>query len=78
MERSHQQQHAVWKPEYQAKNVFSAHFLEQKLTYIHNNPLQSHWQLAERPELYLWSSARFYAGLGKALIPLSDVRKLLG
>ena len=75
--RTHKQRFAVWEPEYQAKNVFSSQFLLQKLTYIHNNPLQPHWRLAERPEDYLWSSARFYAGLGKALIPLSDARKLL-
>jgi len=76
--RTHKQQFAVWEPEYQAKNVFSPDFLQQKLDYIHNNPLQSHWRLAARPENYLWSSARFYYGLGKALIPLSDARKLLG
>ena len=56
----------------------SPEFLIQKLTYIHNNPLQPHWRLAQRPEDDLWSSARFYAGLGRALIPLSDARKLLG
>ena len=75
--RSNQQQAAVWNAEYQAKNVFSAHFLEQKLDYIHNNPLQSHWHLAERPELYPWSGALFHYGVGKALIPLSDARNLL-
>src|SRR5690554_2129071 len=34
--------------------------VEQKLEYIHNNPLQEKWNLAERPEEYLWSSAKFY------------------
>jgi putative transposase len=33
---------------------------EQKIDYIHNNPLQQHWNLAIRPEEYKWSSARFY------------------
>ena len=32
----------------------------QKLDYIHNNPLQEHWRLAELPENYKYSSARFY------------------
>ena len=68
---------AVWEEEYQAKVAYAPDFLRQKLNYIHNNPLQAHWQLAERPEQYMWSSARFYAGAGRALIPLSDVRKLL-
>jgi putative transposase len=33
---------------------------EQKINYIHNNPLQERWNLSERPEAYRWSSARFY------------------
>lgn len=34
--------------------------LEQKLNYMHLNPLQSHWNLAKDPVDYQWSSARFY------------------
>jgi putative transposase len=71
------QQYAVWEDEYQAKNVFSPAFLRQKLDYIHHNPIQPHWRLAEQPEQYLWSSARFYLTGGRALIPLSDARELL-
>lgn len=33
---------------------------EQKLEYIHLNPLQEHWSLSEYPEEYRWSSAEFY------------------
>jgi hypothetical protein len=32
----------------------------QKINYIHNNPLQEHWRLAESPVEYPFSSARFY------------------
>lgn len=32
----------------------------QKIDYIHNNPLQEKWNLAETPESYQWSSAKFY------------------
>ncbi|MBS1525632.1 MAG: hypothetical protein JST19_08280 [Bacteroidetes bacterium] len=32
----------------------------QKLDYIHNNPLQERWRLADLPENYKYSSARFY------------------
>jgi putative transposase len=71
------QQYTIWNDEYQAKNVFSPAFLCQKLDYIHNNPVQPQWHLAERPEAYLWSSARFYLAEGRALIPLSDARELL-
>jgi len=71
------QQHSVWEDEYQAKNVFSPAFLRQKLDYIHHNPVQPHWRLAERPEEYPWSSARFYLINQRALIPLSDAGELL-
>jgi putative transposase len=71
------QQFTVWQAEYQAKNVFSRAFLRQKLDYMHENPTQPHWSLVERPEDYVWSSARFYLTGGRALIPLSDARELL-
>jgi hypothetical protein len=34
--------------------------IEQKLEYIHNNPLHERWNLSDKPENYYWSSARFY------------------
>lgn len=71
------QQFAVWEADYQAKNVYSPAFLLEKLEYIHNNPLQPQWLLADVAERYPWSSARFYLTEGKALIPLSDARELL-
>jgi REP element-mobilizing transposase RayT len=40
----------LWTPE-----VFM-----QKLDYVHNNPLQEKWHLAEFPEDYRYSSAKFY------------------
>lgn len=39
---------------------YSVAVTEQKLDYIHNNPLQERWQLASLPEAYLFSSAKFY------------------
>ncbi len=32
----------------------------QKIDYIHTNPLQERWNLADIPENYYWSSAKFY------------------
>jgi putative transposase len=34
--------------------------MEQKLDYIHLNPLQERWNLSKYPEDYYWSSAKFY------------------
>jgi len=44
------QGYKVWEEGYDARDVFSPDFLRQKVEYIHNNPCQSRWQLAERPE----------------------------
>lgn len=74
--RPEKQQFKVWEDGYNAKDVFSPEFLRQKIEYIHTNPLQPHWQLAERPEEYIWSSARFYLLNEPALIPLCDAREL--
>jgi putative transposase len=40
--------------------LYSRSVIEQKLRYIHENPLQAHWKLAETPEDYYYSSAGFY------------------
>jgi len=39
-------------------------FFREKLNYIHNNPCQEKWRLAERPQDYKYSSAANYF-LGK-------------
>ena len=74
--KSDSHKYAVWKPEYQAQNVFSPSYLRQKLDYIHYNPTREQWKLVEKPEDYIWSSARFYMMDEPALIPLSDARDL--
>jgi putative transposase len=51
----------VWKDKFNELYLESRELLEVKLGYIHKNPLQSHWNLTNRPEDYLYSSALFYA-----------------
>ena len=75
--RSRKQQHKVWEDGYYAEDVFSAEFLRQKMTYLHNNPCQPRWQLVERPEDYVWSSARLYVLGEPAVIPLDNASELL-
>jgi putative transposase len=50
----------VWQRDPLAIELFNEIILEQKLTYIHNNPLQKKWNLSMNPEDYYWSSASFY------------------
>ena len=75
--RSGRQRHKVWEDGYNAKEVFTPAFLHQKMTYVHNNPCQPHWNLAERPEAYIWSSASFYMLERPAIIPLDSANHLL-
>lgn len=53
-------QFRVWKRDPLAVLMNSKNKFEQKLDYIHYNPLQEKWNLATIPEDYYWSSARFY------------------
>lgn len=50
----------IWQRDPLAVLMDSLNKVEQKLEYIHLNPLQSHWNLSDRPEDYQWSSAEFY------------------
>ncbi|MEA5259934.1 transposase [Arcicella aquatica] len=53
-------QYHFWQRDALAIRVFSREMFIQKLAYIHLNPLQERWNLANRPENYVWSSAKFY------------------
>jgi putative transposase len=50
----------VWQDRFDEVYLESKTLLEVKLDYIHNNPLQSHWNLAKQPSDYPYSSAMFY------------------
>ncbi len=58
---SRNEEFQVWTHENHAEHIFSNKFIEQKIEYIHNNPVRA--GLVENPEDYLYSSARCYAGL---------------
>ena len=49
-----------WTHENHAMEIFSSKFVEQKLDYIHTNPVRA--GLVENPEEYIYSSAKNYAG----------------
>jgi putative transposase len=55
-----------WERNPMVKECWSRPFLIQKLEYMHNNPCQPKWKLAQAPEDYAWSSAEFYyTGISK-------------
>jgi REP element-mobilizing transposase RayT len=49
-----------WEREPMIKECWTKKFLQQKLNYTHFNPCQQHWNLADIPENYKYSSAKFY------------------
>jgi len=51
-------EYRVWQRDPLAILMDSKNKLEQKLDYIHLNPLQEKWNLVTKPEDYKWSSAR--------------------
>jgi REP element-mobilizing transposase RayT len=59
------QEYKVWQDGYHAIDVWSNKFIYQKLNYIHMNPVED--GIVERPEDYLYSSARTYADIDSLL-----------
>ena len=55
-------EYQFWERNPLSVNMLSRKMIEQKLEYIHLNPLQEKWNLATRPEEYEWSSAKYYEG----------------
>jgi len=53
-------EYQFWERNALSIDLWSESVFMQKLEYIHNNPLQEKWQLAEFPEDYRYSSAKFY------------------
>lgn len=57
--------HQVWQEGYHPQQIISEDMLHQKVDYLHHNPVRA--GLAEKPEDWLYSSARNYAGLPAVL-----------
>jgi len=65
------QDNQVWTHENHAELIYSQKFIEQKLNYIHENPVRS--GIVTKVEDYLYSSARNYADMESVI----DVIKLI-
>ncbi|GGK86597.1 transposase [Rufibacter glacialis] len=64
---SRNSQYQFWQQNNHAMELLSIKFIDQKLQYIHDNPVKEGW--VEEPEHYLYSSARDYAGT-QGLVPV--------
>jgi hypothetical protein len=52
--------HQFWQRDSLPIRIIDRKMLEQKLDYIHLNPLQAHWNLTNDPNKYYFSSCSFY------------------
>lgn len=55
-----ERKYRVWQRDPLAVLMDYRNMVEQKLDYIHSNPMQERWNLATMPKDYKWSSAKFY------------------
>ena len=62
-----------WQRDPLAIILYSKPVMLQKLEYIHNNPLASHWNLAKDPNDYFYSTAKYYIADNKNFDFLSDI-----
>ena len=60
----------VWTHENHAIYLYGPKFIKEKVDYLHNNPVRA--GLVEKPEDYLYSSARWYAGLD-CVLSISEI-----
>jgi REP element-mobilizing transposase RayT len=66
----------VWADRFDDVYLTSKKAMETKLEYIHTNPLQEHWSLVARPELWTDSSAMFYELEKQPQVTITDYREL--
>jgi REP element-mobilizing transposase RayT len=68
--------HEIWKDSFDWKFCETEKFVNQKLSYIHNNPCSGKWKLAESPIHYNHSSAKFYISGKHAAFEVKNVEEL--
>ena len=64
------QNNQLWTHENHAELICSQKFIEQKVDYIHDNPVRA--GIVSKPEDYLYSSARNYAGM-ESILDIEEV-----
>ena len=53
-------EYQFWERRPYSSVMYNRKVVEQKLEYIHNNPIGEKWKLADLPENYSYSSAKYY------------------
>jgi len=50
----------LWERNPLSVKLYTQKVIEQKINYIHFNPVHPKWKLTEEPQQYKYSSAKFY------------------
>lgn len=74
--RDPRHKHSIWQ-DIQAKNIYSMEFLQQKIEYIHHNPVAKNWRLVEDRADHIYSSAGYYDYGRKPIIEITDINEWL-
>ncbi|HEX5840398.1 MAG TPA: transposase [Anaerolineales bacterium] len=74
--RDQRHEHSIWQ-DIQAKNIYSLSVLQQKMEYIHQNPIAKEWKLAKDRADYPYSSAGYYDYGRKPVIEITDINEWL-
>jgi REP-associated tyrosine transposase len=74
--RDQRHEHSIWQ-DIQAKNAYSMEFLQQKMEYIHQNPIAKDWKLVVDRADYLYSTAGYYDYGRKPIIEIMDINEWL-
>jgi hypothetical protein len=69
-------QHEVFEPSFDRKGCRTMEFTKQKLLYIHLNPCRYETILAQLPEDYLHSSAKYYYAGEQGIYPVTSYMEL--
>jgi DNA phosphorothioation-dependent restriction protein DptG len=68
--------HEVWELSFDWKDCRSQTFINQKLSYMHDNPCSKKWQLCNSPVEYLHSSAKYYITGEQGIYPVTNVMEM--
>jgi REP element-mobilizing transposase RayT len=74
--RDERHEHSIWQ-DIQAKNIYSMKFLQQKIEYIHQNPVAKDWKLVEDRADYPYSTAGYYDYGRKPIIEITGINEWL-
>lgn len=69
--RMSEQKYQIWQPSFYDFNIYSEKKLQQKLDYIHYNPVRA--GLCEKPDDWPWSSYLFYKSGQKGKITIDTI-----